>query len=117
MESVDDIVVDLLRHGLVAEAETLVEAASGMSSDTQAQQMRFFSRALSQAGGGIDETTLNLDPKKGIMSFQADGMSVIKFPRFLERFLHTLNRVGNKTYSLARVRRGYHTVVEINIGK
>ena len=119
VENVDDVIIDMLKQGFVSEAEILVEAATatGMSSDTQAQQTRFFSSALSRSGGDVDETTLTLDPKRRVMSFVADGMSVIKFPSFLEKFLKTLNRVGNTRYSLGKVRRGRHTVVEINIGK
>lgn len=115
---IEDVIVDLLKQGLVTEAEILVDAATGMSSDNQSQQVRFFEKALSIAGGGVDETTLKLDMKKRVMSFTMSAMSIIRFPRFIERLLHTLNRIGNTTYSPGRVHRGNDRMrVEINIGK
>lgn len=118
VERVEDVIVDLLRQGLVVEAGVLVDAAVGMSSGNQSQQIRFFEKALASVGGGVDETTLKLDMKKRVMSFTMGAMSIIRFPRFIERLLHTLNRVGNTTYSPGRVHRGSDRMrVEINIGK
>lgn len=118
MESVDDVVIDLLKRGFVAEAEVLVDAATGMAEENQARQTRFFEKALSMAGGGVDETTLKLDSKKRVMSFTMGSMSIIRFPRFIERLLRTLNTVGNTPYSLGPVHRGSDRMkIEINIGK
>lgn len=122
MSNVDDIVIDLLKVGFIDDAAALIEAstsveAAGMTSDSQKQQMRFFEKAFSLSGKYVDESTLSMDPKKKVMSFATEGMNVIQFPVFLERLLRTLNKVGNTTYSLRKVRRNRRTVVEINIGK
>lgn len=107
----DDLVLDLLKKGLIREAETLVEAA-GISEDEQERQLRFFDRALS--GQNVD--TLRLDPKKGIVSFRADRVTVLDLPNLIETVLRRVNKIGNRKYTLGRVRRGSHTTIEIEIG-
>ena len=115
MADLDEVVLDLLKQGFIDEAQYLVEAAEGMSDENQARQVRFFSKALS--GTGVDVTTLKLDPKRRVMSFRADGMDMLSLPNLVERVLKRVNSMGNTKYTLGRVKRGYHTVVEIEIGR
>jgi len=116
VSELEDLVVDLIKNGYVQEADALVEAAGGMSEEAQDKQHRFFSKAVSDSGEYVNDKHVSIDPKKRVISFRADGISVIKFPRFLTRLLHSLNSVGNTTYYLGKVRRSGHTTVEIHIG-
>lgn len=110
----DDVVVDLLKQGLVDEAEMLIEAASGMTDENQARQVRFFEKALQ--GTGVDTSTLKLDPKKRVMSFRLTGLNPIALPKLLDTVLRRVNSVGNTEYTVGSVERGARTTVEIKIG-
>ena len=112
-----EVVRALWKQGHKEEARALFKIATGMNSETQELQNHFFQKALSTMG--VDSSSLSLDPQKRIMSFDVSGMDpFVELPRFVERFLRSLNRVGNTSYKLARLRRqGSSSAVEIKIGR
>lgn len=104
---------ELWKAGLKKEAKALLRIARGMTNDEQRRHINIFADALHDQGLG-PEAHLQVDPKTKIVTFQADGFSLVQFPEFLDRLLQTVNQSGN--YKLRDVKRGPHTIVRISIG-
>lgn len=110
-----EVVRTLWKQGAKEEAREIFKIARGMNSESQELQMHFFEKAL--ANTGVDFDSLSLDPMRRIMSFEVEGLNFMMVGQFIERFLRTINRVGNTTYKLEKIRRGDVTVIEIKIGR
>ena len=108
-----ELAKDLWAKGHKKEARALLKMAK-MNGETQELQTYFFEKVLGNLG--IDLNSLELDPIRRIMSFDAEGFNFTTLGPFIERVLRSLNRVGNTSYELEKVRRGGTTVIEIKIG-
>jgi len=86
------LVAELWRAGHKDEARALVRLARGLSQDDRNLQFKIFNDILNDMG--VADARLNVDAKKGMASFYVNGMSMVEFPRFLERFMRNLYENG-----------------------
>lgn len=97
------LVADLWKSGHKAEAKALVRLARGVSEDDKDLQYKVFNDLLNDMG--VSDPRLNIDSKKSLASFYVNGLSIVEFPRFLERFMRHLFENGTRKYKLDHIDR------------
>lgn len=97
------LIADLWKAGLKDEARSVLRIARGVSQDDRNLQFKIFNDVLNDVG--LQDPRLDIDAKKGQASFYVHNMSILEFPRFLERLMRKLAESGTRKYSLARIDR------------
>lgn len=75
--------------------------ARGVTQEDRDLQYKIFNDILNSMG--VQDPRLLVDAKKGMASFYIHGMSIVEFPRFLERFMRTLIEDGTRKYKLDHI--------------
>lgn len=104
-KEIKELVADLWRSGFKKEAHSLarLHVAKGITNENRDLQYRIFSQVLSDLGAG--DANLVIDMKKSVAQFDVKNMSLVQFPKFLERLLRGLNETGTKDYTLDHIDR------------
>jgi len=100
---VKKLATDLWHAGCKKEARALLRLARGVSADERDLQFRIFNQILD--GLGMGETNLTVDQKSGLASFDVSDMSIVQFPKFLERLMRNLQTSGTRKYKLDHIDR------------
>jgi len=111
--NVKETIVELWKKGHRAEARELLRIAKSLSAEDRNLQFKIFDEILSDMG--LTNPRLSIDAKRGVASFFVTGMSLIEFPRFLERLLRNLGERGTRDYKLDKVDRSDPMRVYIKI--
>ncbi len=97
------LIADLWKAGHKSEARAIMRLARGMNHDERNLQFKIFNDVLNDMG--VREPRLDVDAKKSMASFFVHGMSIVEFPRFLERLMRNLYENGTRKYKLDHIDR------------
>lgn len=97
------LIAELWQSGHKDEARALLRVARGISQEDRNLQFKIFNDALNDMG--VQDPRLMVDAKRGMASFYIHGMSIVEFPRFLERFMRNLFENGTRKYKLDHIDR------------